>query len=196
MTNSRLARRLIFLIVLTSSSIALLITAAQLYMEYRRDLGQVSSAFQQIETSYLDSVVGNVWLADRDRLRILLGGIRNLPDFAYAEVKIDGKVIQSAEELANAEGLLPIGRPLAVEFLREGATRSSELILVASSSQAVAGEKLDPRLGGARFGLGAELVGVGDALADLHGPTPPPRNGRRSGSRFRPRRPGRRPRWP
>ncbi|GMU43113.1 MAG: Do family serine endopeptidase [Xanthomonadales bacterium PRO6] len=67
-------------------------------------------------------------------------------------VRLDGKTIASAEELANAEGLLPIGKALAVEYLREGTRARAELTLIASSSQALAGEKLDPRLAGARFG--------------------------------------------
>ncbi len=66
--------------------------------------------------------------------------------------KIDGKPVGSADELANIEGLLPIGKALTVEFLRENDLRSTELTLIASSAQQLAGEKLDPRLAGARFG--------------------------------------------
>ena len=66
--------------------------------------------------------------------------------------KIDGKPVGSADELANIEGLLPIGKALTVEFLRENGLRSTELTLIASSAQQLAGEKLDPRLAGARFG--------------------------------------------
>ncbi len=66
--------------------------------------------------------------------------------------KIDGKPVASADELANIEGLLPIGKALTVEFLRENGLRSTELTLIASSAQQLAGEKLDPRLAGARFG--------------------------------------------
>lgn len=65
---------------------------------------------------------------------------------------IDGKPINSADELTNVEGLLPIGKVLAVDFLREGAKQHAELTLIASSAQQLGGEKLDPRLAGARFG--------------------------------------------
>ncbi|MBL8246554.1 MAG: Do family serine endopeptidase, partial [Rhodanobacteraceae bacterium] len=39
--------------------------------------------------------------------------------------KIDGKPVGSADELANIEGLLPIGKALTVEFLRENGLRST-----------------------------------------------------------------------
>jgi Do/DeqQ family serine protease len=67
-------------------------------------------------------------------------------------VKIDGKVIASADELANVEGLLPIGKPLALDYIRAGRQQSTRLTLIASSAQQLAGEKLDARLAGARFG--------------------------------------------
>jgi diguanylate cyclase (GGDEF)-like protein/PAS domain S-box-containing protein len=110
MNRNGLARRLIVLTVLASSSIALVITAIQLYLEYRRDISQVSATFQQIESGYLDSVIGNVWLADRGRLKILLGGIRSLPDFAFAEVRVDGVAFATA-------GTRPEGQPMAREWV-------------------------------------------------------------------------------
>jgi serine protease DegQ len=67
-------------------------------------------------------------------------------------VKIDGKIIASADELANVEGLLPIGKALALDYIRAGKQQSTRLTLVASSAQQLAGEKLDRRLAGARFG--------------------------------------------
>ena len=66
--------------------------------------------------------------------------------------KIEGKVITNASDLGNIEGLLPIGKPLRVQLLREGAALTQTLILIANSAQQVAGEKFDPRLAGARFG--------------------------------------------
>ncbi|HWS27490.1 MAG TPA: DegQ family serine endoprotease [Xanthomonadales bacterium] len=67
-------------------------------------------------------------------------------------LKLDGKVIATADELANVEGLLPIGKALTVDFSRAGALQKTQLTLIASSAQQVSGEKLDARLSGARFG--------------------------------------------
>jgi Do/DeqQ family serine protease len=65
---------------------------------------------------------------------------------------IDGKPVNSTDELSNAEGLLPIGKELRVILKRGNTLRDTTLILSASSSQSLAGEKLDARLAGARFG--------------------------------------------
>jgi len=78
-----------------------------------------------------------------DRAAILAGDVI---------VRIEGKIIANASDLSNIEGLLPIGKALSIESIREGKTRNSSLTLIANSAQQVAGEKLDPRLGGARFG--------------------------------------------
>ncbi|MBK9657135.1 MAG: DegQ family serine endoprotease [Rhodanobacteraceae bacterium] len=67
-------------------------------------------------------------------------------------VKLDGKLIATADELSNAEGLLPIGKPLTLDFNRAGEVQSTRLTLIASSAQQLPGEKLDARLAGARFG--------------------------------------------
>lgn len=67
-------------------------------------------------------------------------------------VRLDGKPIGSADELSNAEGLLPIGKALDLEYLRGGRSSKTQLTLIASSAQQLSGEKLDQRLRGARFG--------------------------------------------
>lgn len=95
LARRRLARRLASLIVLASSLIAIFVTAAQLYLEFKRDVGDIHDRFDQIEEAYLPSIVQNVWVADAARLRTLLGGINNLPDFEFAEVRIDGKPFAS-----------------------------------------------------------------------------------------------------
>jgi serine protease DegQ len=67
-------------------------------------------------------------------------------------VRVDGKTIANASDLANIEGLLPIAKPLDIELIREGAALTQSLTLIANSAQQVAGSKLDARLAGARFG--------------------------------------------
>ncbi len=67
-------------------------------------------------------------------------------------MKIEGKTVVNASALGNIEGLLPIGKPLAIELLREGQPMTQTLTLIANSAQQVAGAKIDARLAGARFG--------------------------------------------
>jgi signal transduction histidine kinase len=104
----RLARRLAFLIIFASSAIALLITAAQLYLEFKRDVGYIHERFTQIEEAYLPSIVQNVWVVDAARLDTLLEGIDRLPDFEFAEVRVDGKPFASSGK-----------RPASAELIRQ-----------------------------------------------------------------------------
>lgn len=103
-----LARRLAFLIVFASSVIALLITAAQLYLEFKRDVGYIHDRFAQVEEAYLPSIVQNVWVVDPARLHTLLEGIDRLPDFEFAEVRVDGKRFASSGK-----------RPVSAELIRQ-----------------------------------------------------------------------------
>jgi PAS domain S-box-containing protein len=91
----KLALKLATYIVLFSSVLALGITATELSIEYFRDLRYIDERMQQVEDSYLPSVVENVWVVDHERLNTLLAGITRLPDFVFAEIRVDGKAVVS-----------------------------------------------------------------------------------------------------
>ncbi len=96
--RTRIARKFILYIILFSSAITLVTTAFQLYGEYRRDLGQIRQSLSLIETGYVDSLTQAVWLADREQIRLILRGVRELPDIEYAFVRFD-----TGEEMAVGE---------------------------------------------------------------------------------------------
>jgi len=58
--------------------------------------------------------------------------------------------VDSPQTLHNKEGLLPVGEPVTLEYLREGRTQRLELRLKPQLSQLL-GSALDPRLDGAEF---------------------------------------------
>ncbi len=89
----RLAQKLAAFIVLFSSVLALGITAAELSIEYVRDLRNIDIQMAQIEDAYLPSVVENVWVVDHERLGTLLVGITRLPNFSLAEIRVEGKTL-------------------------------------------------------------------------------------------------------
>ncbi len=89
----RIARKLIVSVILFSSLITIVTTAAQLYREYGEDINLINRRFEQVEKSYLPSVISAVWVADNRQLRILLDGIHDLPDFEYAVVSDKDRVI-------------------------------------------------------------------------------------------------------
>ncbi|OHC60704.1 MAG: hypothetical protein A2040_00160 [Rhodocyclales bacterium GWA2_65_19] len=131
----RLARRLVQLIVVASSLIAIAITAAQLYLEFARDVGDIRARFEQIEDAYLPSVIQNVWLTDRARLQVLLDGIRRLPDFESAQVLVDGKPFVVSGKAAAAPEMVrqfPLiqefrGRPVDIGVLEVTASLDGPL---------------------------------------------------------------------
>lgn len=94
--KSRLAIRLVFFILLFSSVITLLSTGAQLFFEYKRDLGQINSTVDQIRQAHLSTIIKSLWVYDLTMLETELQGIKELPDIGYVGIYKDNKVIISA----------------------------------------------------------------------------------------------------
>lgn len=103
------ARRLLLRLAAIGTVLAFLAAAAQLYLEYQRDLDALYARLGEIETSYLPSMRENAWLDDREQLRVLAEGIGNLPDIALVQV-----VSPSGDILAQAGG--PATDPLVRRF--------------------------------------------------------------------------------
>jgi S1-C subfamily serine protease len=82
---------------------------------------------------------------------------------------IDGKPLHNAQELRNAEGLLPVGSTVKLSVQRNGSTRDVSTRLASEKLATLDGDKLDPRLAGVTFselsqnarGQGVAGVGVG-----------------------------------
>jgi serine protease Do/serine protease DegQ len=64
---------------------------------------------------------------------------------------IDGKPLRSAQELRNAEGLMPIGSTMKLTVQRNGSTKDVTAKLAPEKLATVDGGKLDPRLAGVTF---------------------------------------------
>jgi serine protease DegQ len=61
---------------------------------------------------------------------------------------VNGKAIGSRADLANVEGLLPVGAPIALSVTREGKPLAVTLTLKAASERRLDGDELDERLAG------------------------------------------------
>lgn len=86
------AKKLILALVLFSSVVTTVITAVELYSDYRRDLGQIDRALAFVGTSYLPSLTESVWVADRQQVQTQLDGLLRLPDVEYIGISVDGQV--------------------------------------------------------------------------------------------------------
>jgi PAS domain S-box-containing protein len=120
------ARKLIVALVLFSAAITTLITAIELYADYRRDVGQINRSMQFIGSSYLPSLTDSVWIADGDALQTQLDGLLRLPDIEYIGIAVDGRVRWSAGQAVSQRRLareVPLvqmhrGQPLNIGSLR------------------------------------------------------------------------------
>ena len=147
----KLALKLATYIVLFSSMLALGITATELSIEYFRDLRYIDQRMQQVEDSYLPSVVENLWVVDHERLATLLTGITRLPDFVFAEIRVDGKPV-----VTHGKALTGSGTSRTFELRREH--RGQKLLigeLVVSASYEMVYRRTIDRL---LFFLGANAL--------------------------------------
>jgi PAS domain S-box-containing protein len=85
--RSPLARRLIIGIVVVSSLITLLLTAAQLYDEYHSEMRGIREVFRQIEDEHLAALSQSLWVTSANDLRLQLEGIVRVPNIEYAGVR-------------------------------------------------------------------------------------------------------------
>ncbi len=74
-------------VLLFSGSVTLVLTAIQLYIDYRRDVSALDVQLNQIGGSYLASLAEGVWTLDEKQLRLQLDGILRLPDIRAVEVR-------------------------------------------------------------------------------------------------------------
>ena len=89
---SPLARRLVLATVVFGTLVALLTTAIQLYVDYRRELGQIDTTFQQVTHTHLPTITSALWATNRHELQIALDGLERLPDVQYAAVSENNKI--------------------------------------------------------------------------------------------------------
>jgi len=86
--NRKIAWKLVFFTILFSSVITLIITAFQLFIDYKNGLHNIDSQLYSIEAGYKDSLGHSLWVDDRDQLILQMNGILNLSDIKYVRVSI------------------------------------------------------------------------------------------------------------
>jgi signal transduction histidine kinase/CheY-like chemotaxis protein len=130
----RLALRLATYVIIFSSLVTLLITAAELMMTHRQDLRLIAEHMEQIETAYVESAVENLWVMDKDRLDTQLLGITRLPDIVMAEIRVEGKPLLSQGQPLSGAGMT---RSFALQRLHRGKLQMiGELVISASHKNA------------------------------------------------------------
>lgn len=87
-------------ILLVSSIITLLITAFQLFLDYRQDINFIENQFRQIEKSHLESVAMTLWTLDQAAVKTQLKGFLGYRDIIYLVIyDPEGKPYMMAGEM-------------------------------------------------------------------------------------------------
>ena len=85
--DRRLGPRLLAAIVLASSVLALLATAIQLALDYRRDMEEIDTRFVQINHTLADTLGRSLWSMDSAQIKLQLESLRRLHDVEFARVR-------------------------------------------------------------------------------------------------------------
>ncbi len=123
------------LTLLASGLIAAFITAAQLYLEYDREMDEIERRFAEIEIAYLPSVKQGLWVMDRQALQVLVDGIHALPDFEYAAIHVEGTRV-ALSGTPPARGAMTHSYPVEYEY-RGVSQRIGTLEVAASNAGAL-----------------------------------------------------------
>ena len=90
--QSRLGKRIALLIILFSSAFTLLSTGLQLALDYKADISRIEQQFNNIQSSYLQTITLSVWAINDYQIQTQLRGLSQLPDIEQAVITIDGNV--------------------------------------------------------------------------------------------------------
>lgn len=90
--RNKIAYRLLIYILLFSGLVTIIITATQLYVEYRRDVDAINDQFNRIETIFKKPIVEALWFFNEKSIRLQLEGISNLPDIESLNLVGEGNV--------------------------------------------------------------------------------------------------------
>jgi len=126
LTRSIIARKIILYVVLFSSAVTLVITALQLYLDYKHELKIIKNSLDQIETVHVGALSASLWAVDTQNIRTLLEGIIRTPDMEYLEVTEDDYVWVTVGQLKstnNIEKIYPLTHFTKGETRRLGQLR-------------------------------------------------------------------------
>jgi signal transduction histidine kinase len=112
--------RLLIGVLIFSSVITLIMTAVQLYMDYRYDVDQIERRLDEIGEGYPDIIGESLWHLDREQLRIVVESILKLPDVQAVTVRETGTVHPLQIMARRRQSTPVITRELPINRLVEG----------------------------------------------------------------------------
>src|SRR5689334_15330033 len=85
--HNRIGARLVLAIVMFSSVVTLVLTALDLYLEYRGSLQTLERRLDEIERSYAGGLGEGLWNLETRQLQLQAQGIAKLPDITQVEIR-------------------------------------------------------------------------------------------------------------
>lgn len=111
--KNNLSKRMLYYILLCSTSFALLITLFQLAWDYQKDVSLVEQNIHQIEASYLRPIAASLWALDEAQVQTQIEGIMKLPNIQYVRIN---EFIENKEVTMVASGQISKRYDLHKEF--------------------------------------------------------------------------------
>ncbi|MGF1701140.1 response regulator [Photobacterium makurazakiensis] len=88
-----LSKQLLFFIVLISSVFTLLSTSFSLYLDYKDELSDIDSSFEQVHESFFSGLTSSLWVEDRELLLTQAEGIMHFPTISSLVIRDENEVI-------------------------------------------------------------------------------------------------------
>ena len=92
---NRLVYKLVVSMLLFSGAITVIITAIQLYAEYRKDVDEIDTFISRVEKSFVVPIASGLWHFDMQSVRLQLEGMLRFRDIEYLEITEEGSPIVS-----------------------------------------------------------------------------------------------------
>jgi len=102
--NSKLSRRVFIYIFLCSAFLSVCSTIIQLYVDFQGGVSALDERFENIESSFNQSISTSLWDFNEPLVEQQIGGIRSLPNIRHVKITTSfGKVYQVGEVIADAK---------------------------------------------------------------------------------------------
>ena len=102
--NNRLSRRVLIYILLCSVFLSLCAGAIQLYFEFEESKAALDQRFDNIQSSYIQSISTSLWDFNEPLVEQQIQGIVKLPDIRFAKITTGfGKTYQFGDEAVEAK---------------------------------------------------------------------------------------------
>jgi diguanylate cyclase (GGDEF)-like protein len=114
--RSKISRVLVLYVLLFSSVITLVLTALQLYNDYRYDLSLIDQRLDQIRISNLESLSRNLWTLNDNAVKLQLEGLLKLPDMVYLEITAPDGGAYAAAGIPQQQNMVSRTYPISYRY--------------------------------------------------------------------------------